>query len=190
MIAPVIHPATAERWPDVVTVFEDCADGKRCWCAYWYLPNRDFKAGWGEANRATLERLVRCGAEPGILAYVDGEPAAWLLVAPRTEFDRLNRSKTLAPVDDQPVWAMACFIVRKKFRRRGLARELIRGGIDFVRGKGGSIVEAYPVDPGDDAKARMASWDLFVGPIRAFGELGFVEVARRLPRRPILRISL
>lgn len=190
MAAPQILPATAERWRDVVAVFEDCTDGKRCWCAYWYLPNREFKAGWGEANRATLEKLVLTGVEPGILAYVDGEPAAWLLVAPRTQFDRLNRSKPLAAVDEQAVWAMACFIVRKKYCRYGLTRALILGGLDFVRDRGGAIVEAYPVDPGDDPKARLASWDAFVGPIRVFRELGFVEVARRLPRRPILRLSL
>ncbi|GIL01582.1 MAG: GNAT family acetyltransferase [Alphaproteobacteria bacterium] len=185
-MAPVIVAATPERWPDVVTVFADCADGRRCWCAYWYLPNRDFKAGWGEANRATLEREVLAGAEPGLLAYVDGEPAAWALVGPRDRFDRLNRSKALAPVDDRPAWAVACFIVRRKFRRQGLTRDLIAAAVDFARRRGARLIESYPVD----AAGKLASWDLFLGPIAAFRELGFAEVARRLPRRPILRLEL
>ncbi len=53
-----IRPATPGRWPDVEAVLRDCADAARCWCAYWYLPNRDFKAGWGEANRQLLADRV------------------------------------------------------------------------------------------------------------------------------------
>ena len=34
---------------------------------------------------------------------------------------------------------------------------------------------------------RRDHWDLFLGTQAAFCESGFVEVARRLPRRPILR---
>jgi GNAT superfamily N-acetyltransferase len=179
-----IRPATPERWPDVETVFRDCADAGRCWCAYWYLPNRDFKAGWGEGNRQVLEDRVEAGLEPGVLAYVEGAPAGWAGIAPRTDFDRLRRSKPLAPVDDRPVWALNCFVVAKAYRRRGLMRPLIRGAVAHALAHGAEVVEAYPVD-----SEKVLSWDLFLGSMAALREAGFVEVARRLPRRPILRFT-
>jgi GNAT superfamily N-acetyltransferase len=183
-----IRPATSGRWPDVETVFSDCADARRCWCAYWYLPNRDFKAGWGEGNRHVLADRVAAGLEPGVLAYVDDAPAGWAGIAPRADFDRLRRSKPLAPVDDRPdpqtVWALNCFVVAKAHRRTGLMRPLIRGAVAHALAHGATIVEAYPVD-GD----RVSSWDFFLGSMAAFREAGFVEAARRLPRRPILRYA-
>ena len=181
-----IFPATPERWSDVAAVFEDGGHARKCWCAYWYRSNKDYRAGLDGPNKACFEKLVADNREPGIIAYVDGEPAGWLSVAPRTRFDRLNRSKPLAPVDGEPVWAMNCFIVRKKFRRQGLVRQLIRGGIDFVRERGGLVVEAYPVDQGG---GRTNVYDAFLGTVGAFAEHGFVEVARRLQRRPILRLE-
>lgn len=185
-----VCPATPERWPDVELVFGDCADARRCWCAYWYLPNRDFKAGWGDGNRPVLRDRVLGGAEPGVVAYVGETPAGWAGIAPRTEFDRLRRSKPLAPVDlpmdgqeGRPaVWALNCFVVAKAFRRHGLMRPLIRGAVELAVARGATAVEAYPVDAD-----KLSSWDLFLGSMAAFREAGFVEVARRLPRRPILR---
>lgn len=183
-------PATPERWEDVAAVFEDGGYARKCWYAYWYLSNKAYRAGETGDNKIHLKEQVAGDRRPGVIAYVDGEPAAWLSVAPRTRFDRLNRSKPLAPVDPdtdaENVWAMNCFVVRKKFRRRGLMRELIRAGIDFVGNRGGKAIEAYPVD-GD---GRAGSYDLFLGTPAAFAEFGFREVARRLPRRPILRLDL
>lgn len=72
-----ILPVTADRLGDLATVMGNCSTADKCWCAYWYRSNAAFKAGWGEANRGPLERLVRAGAEPGLVAYVEGEPAGW-----------------------------------------------------------------------------------------------------------------
>lgn len=181
-----IHPVSPDRLADCAAVFSDCSYGRKCWCCYWYLPNRDYKAGWGEGNRRFFESLVLAGREPGIIGYVGGEPAAWLGIAPRAAFDRLNRSKSFAPVDDIPVWSMNCFIVRKAWRKSGMMRRLIAGGIEFVRERGGKTVEAYPFE----GTRKPLNDELFVGTAAAFRNLGFVEVARRLPSRPVMRLEL
>jgi len=178
-----IHPAAPDRWPDLESIFAGRGDPGKCWCAYWYLSNKAFRAGWGEANKPVLEDRVKGGVEPGVLAYVAGEPAGWAGIAPRSEFDRLVRSKALGPVDDRPVWALNCLVVRRQFRRRGLMRPLIRGAVAHAVTHGAIAVEAYPVDSG----AKPTAWDLFLGTMTAYREEGFVEVARRLERRPILR---
>lgn len=161
----------------------DCSYARKCWCAYWYLPNKDFKAGWGEANRTVLETRVLDGEEPGIIAFVGDAPAGWVSVAPRDRFDRLNRSKTFAALDDVPVWAINCFVVAKKFRRQGLMVRLIEAATAFAFEKGAPAVEAYPIASGPEGYAP----DLYLGTERAFLAAGFTEVARPLPRRPVMR---
>lgn len=180
---PLISPATADRWDDLVAVMQSCSYGRKCWCAYWYLPNAEFKAGWGEKNRETLERLVKTGAEPGLIAYVDGLPAGWVSVAPRGNFDRLSRSKNFAPLDGKDVWAVNCFVVAQPFRQRGLMPRLARAAAEFAIGKGADGAEAYPIEPGPKTSAS----DLYLGTPKAFAEAGYSEIARPLPRRPVMR---
>ena len=183
-MTPEIHPATAARWDDLVGVIGNCAVANRCWCAYWYLSNADFKAGWGEQNRLPLEAKVLGGEEPGIIAYVEGEPAAWVSVAPRSGFDRLRRSKNFAPIDDVPVWAVNCFVVARRFRRQGLMPVLARAAADFAIGKGAPGAEAYPIEPSE----KSGAGDLYLGTVNAFLAAGYQEVGRPSPRRPIMRL--
>ena len=179
-----IHPATPDRWSDLEEVFAGKGDQGRCWCAHWYSPARECKANWGEANKPVLEDRVRGGREPGVLAYVGGAPAGWAGVAPRAEFDRLVRNtRTLAAVDDRPVWSLNCLVVRRDFRKQGLMRPLIRGAVEFALSKGATAVESYPVRLAD----KKTVWDLYLGTIAAYEDCGFVEVAARGPRQKIMR---
>lgn len=179
-------PATPDRLRDLETIFGDSGNGRKCWCAYWYLPNAEFKAGWGEGNRSFFRSLVAEGQAPGVMAYCGGEPAGWCGVGPRSAFDRLNRSKAFAPVDDAPVWSVTCFIVRKHYRRRGLLRLLLRHAVRFASERGARCIEGYPVD----RDCPSSSSDLYPGTLSAFVDEGFVEVARRLPQRPVVRLAL
>lgn len=175
-----IVPVTPQRWDDLALVMAECSYARKCWCAYWYLPNAQYKAGWGDTNRAPLEQLVRNGAEPGLMAYVDGEPAAWVSVAPRTSFDRLNRSRNFAAIDDKRVWAVNCFVVAQDFRRQGLMTRLARAAAEFAIASGADGAEAYPIVPGP----KTSAGDLYLGTERAFKEAGYEEVARPLPLAP------
>jgi GNAT superfamily N-acetyltransferase len=178
-----IQPVTPGRWDDLERVMSGCSYARKCWCAYWYLSNAAYKAGWGDANRETLERLVKAGAAPGLIAYVDREPAAWVSVAPRRNFDRLNRSRNFAALDDKNVWSVNCFVVAPDFRRQGLMEKLARAAWDFAIARGADGTEAYPLVPGPKTSAS----DLYLGTEGAFRAAGYIEVARPLPRRPIMR---
>lgn len=178
-----IQPVTPARWDDLVLVMGGCSYARKCWCAYWYLSNVDYKAGWGVDNGKTLERLVKDGAEPGLIAYVEGEPAAWVSVAPRGNFDRLKRSRNFAPLDKKDVWAVNCFVVLPAYRGKGLMAELARAAAEFAIGKGADGAEAYPLVPGP----KTSAGDLYLGTERAFLAAGYTEVARPLPRRPVMR---
>src|SRR6185369_6940333 len=98
-------------------------------------------------------------------------------------FDRLNRSKNFAAIDDVDVWSVNCFIVGRASRGQGLMASLAAAAAEFAIGKGAPGVEAYPLEPGP----RTGTGDLYVGTPNAFAAAGYVEVARPLPRRPIMR---
>ncbi|MDB5969821.1 MAG: putative acetyltransferase [Hydrocarboniphaga sp.] len=179
-------PLKLAQLGDAESVFGDCGDGRHCWCSYWYRSQHDYKAGWGEGNHQFFRKLLHSGATPGLLAYRGTAPAGWCGLAPRHHFDRLNRSRSFAPVDSTPVWALNCFIVKKDFRRQGLLKKMIAAAVKFAGDHGAECVEAYPVD----ALRKHNSAELYVGTLSAFEQTGFVEVARRLPSRPIVRLRL
>jgi len=182
-----IEPATHRQRDDIAAVMTDCGDASHCWCAFWSRPRADFDRDWGGGNRRWFMARLDAVARPiGVLAYVDGEPAGWCAIAPRTDHSRLARSRNLAPVDDLPVWSITCFVVAKRFRRQGLMRALIDGAVALARQHGAPAVEAYPLD----AQRKLVSGELYVGRLSVFLAAGFTEVARRAPTRPVVRLML
>ncbi|OUJ14554.1 GNAT family N-acetyltransferase [Acetobacter sp. DsW_063] len=179
-------PATMEIRQDVETVFDDCSDGRGCYCAYWYRSNALYKAGWQGGNKGWFPDILDQKRPRGLVAYSDNDPAGWCGVAAREVYDRLRRSKSFAPVDERPVWSVTCFIVRKRYRRHGVAGQLLDQAITFARAQGATCLEAYPLD----LAVTTDKSDLFVGALSMFLDRGFVEVARRLPARPIVRLDL
>jgi len=180
-----IEPAGFDQREHIAAVMSDCGDASHCWCAFWSRPRADFSADWGQGNKRWFMKQLQTADRPrGVLAYVDGEPAAWCAVAPREQHDRLARSRNLAPVDATPVWSITCFVVAKRFRRQGLMRPLIDGAVAFARMQGAKMVEAYPVDP----QRKLGSGELYTGLLSVFLDAGFREVARRSPTRPIVRL--
>lgn len=127
-----------------------------------------------------------------MLAYVAGEPVGWLGFGVRTALPRLQRSRTIPKVDDQPVWAILCFNIRAGYRRRGVASALLDGVIDYARRWGAPGLEAYPVDP-DGGRVNTSFG--YVGLTPMFERRGFrrvTETAARSDRRVrwLMRLDL
>jgi GNAT superfamily N-acetyltransferase len=156
---------------------------------FWRLRGPEFDYGWGHGdgskNRAGLGALVAKGPPPGLIAYVDGEPAAWCSLGPRAEFVRLERSPTLGVVDDKPVWSIVCFYIHGDYKRQGLGSALLDGAVAYARARGATMIEGYPVKPGHV--------DPFTGFESMFLEAGFRLVregkgkGRSIMRRAIRR---
>jgi GNAT superfamily N-acetyltransferase len=184
-----VHPATPERWPDVVDLFE--RSGPRggtpftagCWCQYWHVRGKAYEAGWGEANRALLESQVAAGDVPGLLAYVDAVPVGWCRLGPRETFERLESSSKLARVDDEDVWSLVCLSVHVTERGKGIAGVLVEGAIAHATSRGARLLEAYPVHSGQHVI------DSFTGYLPMFLAAGF-EPVREAGRRTIVRRRL
>jgi GNAT superfamily N-acetyltransferase len=93
---------------------------------------------------------------PGVLAFVDGEVAAWCSIAPKATYRALVNSRTIPHVDDGDAWSAVCFRVRVGFRRRGLMHDLLDGAIEHARASGATVIEGYPVDPKAIASTRVS----------------------------------
>jgi GNAT superfamily N-acetyltransferase len=179
-----IQPATPARWPDLEALFGARGACGGCWCMVWRLPRREFEQGKGDENRAALARLVASGAQPGLLAYLGGQPIGWCAVGPRAWYPALERSRLLKPVDDTPVWSVSCLFVARPYRRRGVTTQLLRAAVAHAAQHGARMVEGYPVEPRSAEMPPVFAW---TGVASAFAAAGFVEVARRSETRPIMR---
>jgi len=186
----VVRPLTPERWPDLETLFDarGCSIARMCWCMHYRRSGTHVPpAGSTRArhNRAQLRALVDAGRPPGLIGYRGKVPVGWVSLGPREDYAKLARSPVMKPVDDQPVWSVICFVVPLQYRGQGVARALLDGAIAYARRQGARLIEAYPVDrPG-----RTADENLWFGTKSMYDDAGFTEVARRKPRRPVVRLA-
>ncbi|MEV7758950.1 GNAT family N-acetyltransferase [Microbacterium sp. NPDC089180] len=186
-----ILPATGDRFDDAETAL-DSGDGPGCQCQWWLLTNAQFN---DESRSQLTERFraeTRSERAPGLIAYVDGEPAGWVRVGPRLAQPRLVRTRdvktaTVEPLDADDVWAVSCFVVREQHRGTGLTRALLHAAVTFAREGGARVVEGYPLDP--SVQKRSAD-QLFRGTVAVFQDAGFDIVDRPKPDRALVSLTL
>jgi GNAT superfamily N-acetyltransferase len=188
-----IRPLTAARMADLATLFGQGGDPKWCWCAFNRVPGMTWANSTRESNRKVLSDAVRTTARehraPGLIAYRGDEAVGWVSMGPRDDYQRIQRSVVLAPLDDKPVWSIVCFVVGRSARGQGVAHALLEAAIAYAREHGATLLEAYPADTGGK---RISSASAFRGTVSMFERAGFEVVARRqfnktTPVRPIVR---
>jgi GNAT superfamily N-acetyltransferase len=188
-----IHPATADRYPDVCTMLAPKKpDAPACWCLSYRLSGSDPMLATGGGRAETMRRLTERTIAPGILAYREGEPVGWCSVGPRGDFHRLSRSRVLPRIDALPVWSVICFVVRAGYRGQGVASEMLRGAAAFAREHGADVLEGYPADTKGH---RISGAFAYTGTRLMFERVGFVKVADTASRtggvpRVVMRLDL
>jgi GNAT superfamily N-acetyltransferase len=192
-----IVPASEASWDDLAAIFGSTDYPGRCQCQRFKVPGWFWRDSTQEERTAMLRAQTACGhpaaaATSGLVAYADGEPAGWVAVEPRTAYPKLRTSRIPwrgrdEDKDDDGIWAVTCFTVRKGYRGRGLTYPLARATIGFARERGARAIEAYPMitQPG-----REITWgELHVGARQVFEEAGFAEVSHPTARRVVMRID-
>jgi ribosomal protein S18 acetylase RimI-like enzyme len=173
----LVQPLSAATWESLAELFREGGDPRWCWCQYWRLRSKDFSAAKVSQLRERLHDQAHSDEPPGLVAF-DGERAVgWVSLRPRTDFERVVRSRVIPTIDDRPVWSIVCFAVSGSARGRGVARALLDGAVDYARGRGADALEAYPVavDAGEAIHAEAA----FTGTLPMFERAGFRVVAHR-----------
>lgn len=192
MVTITTEPAITSRWDDVQHALTGGGDGASCQCIWPVLSNKDWNETTTPQRKEMLREEIDSGPPPGIIAYVDGEAAGWIRIGPRTRQARIPRTRIIAaastePFDDETVWAVTCFVVRREHRGRGLNLELLRAAVDLARESGARLIEGYPVVTGGE---KQHANDLFHGTLGTFLEAGFTEKTELKPGRALVTLEL
>ena len=187
-----ILPATADRWDDLETLFGKYGASAGCWCMFWRLPFKEFKQIEGEGARMALKELTGRKCAPGLLAYIDDEPIGWCSLAPRVDYLGLERSRTLKRVDDQPVWSIVCFFIKRAYRQKGMMAALLQGAVAYAAEHGAMVVEGYPVDLQSHLLAgkKLTGFRGYMGITSVFRAAGFKKVADASETQQVMRYTI
>jgi GNAT superfamily N-acetyltransferase len=175
-----VHPASGDRFDDLSSILAPKRpDAPACWCLTYRLTSSEFNSLRGQERPDRLRRLCEQDIAPGVIAYVDGEPAGWCAMGPREEMGRLRRSRTIQRLDDLPVWSIVCFVVKVGYRKQGLSLHLLQGAIDYAASLDVGMLEAYPIETDGQ---RVGSTFAFVGTTNLFASAGFTSVQETTAR--------
>ncbi len=192
-----IAPANEASWDDLVAVFGTADSPGRCLCQRFKVRGWIWRDSTREERAEMLRVQTACGdpgatATSGLIAYVGPEPAGWVAVEPRTAYPKLRTSRVPwagrdEDRDDDGVWAVTCFAVRKGYRGRGLTYALARAAVAHARACGARALEGYPMitQPG----AEITWGEVHVGARQVFEAAGFEEVGRPTVRRVVMRVD-
>lgn len=181
------EPLTKRNWKQFETLFGPRGACGGCWCMTWRLAKADFEKSKGEANRKKMRSLVDAGETVGVLAINGNVPVGWCAVAPRENYVRLEKSRSLKPVDDKPVWSVSCFFIAKDYRKKGVSVSLLTAAVEYARAHGAAIIEGYPIEPKGKLMPDVFAW---TGILSTYLKAGFIEEKRHSPARPIVRYYL
>jgi GNAT superfamily N-acetyltransferase len=173
------HPASIDRFSDLVAFFEQHGNPNYCWCMRWRLKSADFQRMKSSERRDKLQSLVQDNIPIGVIAYSQSRVVGWCSVAPRETYPLLEGSTTLKRIDNLPVWSVACFFVSPTLRGQNLPVNLLQAAVKYALSQGATIIEGYPVEP-DKSYRFMGSPAMYE--LAGFREAGKAKNGRRIVR--------
>jgi GNAT superfamily N-acetyltransferase len=189
-----VSPSSEVDWSDLQTVFGTRGDPSWCFCQrFRMLPGESWASVGRDGLAARLRDQVddgRGSPAPGLVAFLDGEPAGWCALDRRSTYPRLLRNVRVPwegrdeDKHDDTVWAITCLVTRRGYRRRGVSHALCRAAVEHARDAGARALEGYPMTTTD-----ALIGELHPGVHSVFVAAGFTEVSRPTLRRAVMRID-
>lgn len=168
------RPLTPSDWPQVLALFGERGACGGCWCMYWRVPRggKLWQSVKGKQNRESLRVLVESGCQHAILAF-DGEtPVGWCAFGPRETFPRVERARAFVRDWKPGTWSVVCFFILPKWRRRGVAGELLAAAVARAKALGAREIEGYPAP----AKGTLPGAFIYTGVPSLFEKAGFTRI--------------
>jgi GNAT superfamily N-acetyltransferase len=178
--------------PELARLFE--RTGSNCFCSYWHFggDKNDWQARLAFEPDANRRELLARAEQPlaGVVAKRgDGSVAGWMKLEPAANLLKVYAQRPyrvlpgLTPAREG-VWTVGCFLVDAACRRQGVARALLKRGIELARAAGAHTLEAFP-----RRAEGVRDDELWTGPLALFENEGF-EVVHEQLQYPVLRLSL
>ncbi len=165
-----VFPLTPLLEPDFFRFHKNFPDGERCYCTAWYV---EVRAEWRERNdrenRRHRQALFDNGVYDGYLLYYDEDPIGWCQVVRRDDIPKIMTEFQRLPEPD--TWGVSCLRILPEYRRRGLARLLLKAVLADLKDNGVTSVEAYP-----STITGATEESMWTGPDNLYRELGFEPV--------------
>jgi GNAT superfamily N-acetyltransferase len=174
------RPVSKRTKDDFVAVFAGPGGPKYCWCMAWRATKAELRDTSSAAREQQMLGRINDRVPVGLVGYAEGEPVAWVSIAPKRTFQRLGGPET---EENEKVWSLTCMYLRRHIRREGHAHALIDAAIEHAKKNGATVLEAYPVAP-DSPSYR------FMGFVPAFEKAGFEEIGTAGTRRHVMRLTL
>jgi GNAT superfamily N-acetyltransferase len=183
------EPLDEHNAPALAALFERVESG--CYCAYWHFPGD--KNAWlarlaFEPQENRRELLDRARTPPrGVVALLaDGTAVGWMKLEPASQLPKIYEQRVYRGISGlgaaRPgVWTVGCFLIDTGVRRQGVARALLRRGVELARAGGAVSLEALP-----RRAEGVRDEELWTGPLGLFTSEGFAVVHEQ-SQYPVLR---
>ena len=164
IIKPMKHE-NASDWFDFFDdrAFADHQDWKGCYCTGPFTPRLKEYDQKSPRRKEYAEWLIDSGRMKGYLAFENGKVIGWCNANRKTALPKYSDASS----ESAGVLSIACFMVQKEFRRKGIAEKLLVRVIRDAREEGIRIIEAYP------SKRSQTDWGNFLGPYSMYEKHGF-----------------
>ena len=184
-----IEPVTSDLIDDMGRLLGTDRAAGGCWCMWFIVPVKDYHRAGSGGNRASFCDLMASSEQPlGLLAYQADEPMGWCAVGPRSHYRRALKTPTYLgrdPGEDDSVWLVPCFFVRRDARRAGLGQMVLQAAVGLAKEHGAITIEGFPFSGG-----KRRSSDTQVGFASVFSACGFEAIRTPSPSRVIMRREL
>jgi GNAT superfamily N-acetyltransferase len=134
----------------------------------------------GKNNRAAFQKLVESGEVHGVLAFSGLKPVGWCSFGPRCSHPRLERVRALRRDSPERTWSILCFYIPSAWRRRGVARLLLKEATACAFNLGAREIEGYPVTTSSSAGAVPAAF-AWTGVPALFEAAGYKKASGQNP---------
>ena len=141
----IIRAMKYENASDWFDFFDNCAfadhpDWKGCYCTGPFTPRHKEYDSKSPVRKEYAKWLVENGMMKGYLAYENGKVIGWCNVNRKSELPKYDD----ASKESTHVISIACFLIQKEYRRKGIAQKLLNRIIKDAKKEGIRIIEAYP----------------------------------------------
>jgi GNAT superfamily N-acetyltransferase len=188
----LLEAAEARHADALVSLFE--RSGTPCHCQYWHFGgdknawlDRLFNAP--EENRKAFVAGLESPELKGVVALAGNKVAGWMKLCPAERVPKLYGQRLYKGLPcfggvRDGVLTVGCVLVDEDFRRRGVARALVRAAVGLANARGARAIEAFPRH---DELAQ--AHELWLGPVNVFLDAGF-RIVNDFAPYPVLRYDV
>src|SRR5688572_26013183 len=97
-------PVTKATKDDFVAVFARPGGPKYCWCMAWRATADERKDATNDTRKKQMLSRIADGVPVGLVGYAEGEPVAWVSIAPKETYLRLGGPETRP---GEKIWSIA-----------------------------------------------------------------------------------